>query len=140
MLFLTARHEFVKQLPKLQPRLFHIVRKSVVPHQSNCCLQVGVALEEKTGAVIVDAKSRTNVPSISAVGDVTDRIALTPVALMEGMAFAKNIFGGDESAAPDYKDIASAVFSSPPLASVGLTEEEAAQQFDNLDLYTSGFR
>ena len=108
--------------------------------RSHSCLQVGVALEEKTGAVIVDAKSRTNVPSISAVGDVTDRIALTPVALMEGMAFAKNIFGGDESAAPDYKDIASAVFSSPPLASVGLTEEEAAQQFDNLDLYTSGFR
>ena len=97
-------------------------------------------LEEKSGAVIVNDLSRTNVPSISAVGDVTDRIALTPVALMEGMAFAKSTFGGDESAKPDYKDIASAVFSSPPLASVGLTEEEAAQKFDNLDLYTSGFR
>lgn len=88
----------------------------------------------------MDHQSHTNVPSISAVGDVTDRIALTPVALMEGMAFAKNVFGGEADAAPDYKNIASAVFSSPPLASVGLTEEEAAEQYDNLDLYTSSFR
>lgn len=97
-------------------------------------------MDERSGAVIVDDWSRTNIPSIYAVGDVTDRIALTPVALMEGMAFARNVFGGDNTAVPDYHDIASAVFSSPPLASVGLTEEEAAQKFDNLDLYTSGFR
>lgn len=88
----------------------------------------------------MDDHSQTNVPSIYAVGDVTDRMALTPVALMEGMAFAKNVFGGDGSAVPDYKDIASAVFSSPPLASVGLTEEDAAKKFDNLDIYSSGFR
>lgn len=102
--------------------------------------QVGVNLDEKTGAVLVDESSRTNISSISAVGDVTDRIALTPVALMEGMAFARNVFGEDSEAIPDYRDIASAVFSSPPLASVGLTEEEAAKKFDNLDLYSSSFR
>lgn len=103
-------------------------------------LQVGVKLHEKSGAVIVDEQSRTNLPSIWAVGDVTDRIALTPVALMEGMAFARNAFGGDSSAAPDYEAIASAVFSSPPLASVGLTEEEAKEKYKNLDIFTSSFR
>ena len=97
-------------------------------------------LDEKSGAVVVDEKSATNVPSIWAVGDVTNRIALTPVALMEGMAFARNVFGGQGNAAPDYNAIASAVFSSPPMASVGLTEEEAAADFKNLDLYTSSFR
>ena len=98
-------------------------------------------LDEKSGAVVVDEKSSTNVPSIWAVGDVTNRIALTPVALMEGMAFARNVFGGQEDAAPDYHSVASAVFSSPPLASVGLTEEEALDyDFKNLDLYTSSFR
>lgn len=56
-------------------------------------LQAGVELEESTGAIKVDEFSRTKVPSIWAIGDVTDRIALTPVALMEGMAFAKNAFG-----------------------------------------------
>ena len=103
-------------------------------------LQAGVKLDEKSGAVVVDGKSATNVPSIWAVGDVTNRIALTPVALMEGMAFARNAFGGHADAAPDYNAIASAVFSSPPMASVGLTEEEAAAEFRNLDLYTSSFR
>lgn len=97
-------------------------------------------LEEKSGAVLVDERSQTNVPNIWAVGDVTDRIALTPVALMEGMAFARNAFGGDESAAPDYEAIPSAVFSSPPMASVGLTEEQATEKYKNLDIFTSGFR
>ena len=103
-------------------------------------VQVGVELTESSGAVKVSEISRSNVPSIWAVGDVTDRIALTPVALMEGMAFARNAFGGDKSAAPDYEAIASAVFSSPPMASVGLTEEEAADKFSNLDIFTSSFR
>lgn len=102
--------------------------------------EAGVELDEKSGAVIVNDKSQSNVASIWAVGDVTDRIALTPVALMEGMAFAKGVFGGDASAKPDYSNIASAVFSSPPMASVGFTEEEAAEKFDNLDFYTSSFK
>jgi len=65
--------------------------------------QAGVEIDEKSGAVLVNERSQTNVPSVWAVGDVTDRIALTPVALMEGMAFARGVFGGDESAKPDYR-------------------------------------
>ena len=102
-------------------------------------LQAGVKLKEN-GSVIVDEYSRTNIPSIWAVGDVTDRIQLTPVALMEGMAFARNAFGGDSEAKPDYKDVASAVFSNPPMANVGYTEEQALEHFKNLDLYTSSFK
>ncbi len=62
--------------------------------------------------------SATNVPSIYAIGDVTNRINLTPVALMEGMAFARTVFGGAPTQ-PDYQFVASAVFCNPPLASVG---------------------
>lgn len=70
------------------------------------------------GAVMVDDVSATAVPGIWAIGDVTDRINLTPVALMEGMAFAQTAFGGKPTK-PDYQNVASAVFSQPPLASVG---------------------
>ncbi|CAL8466053.1 g5589 [Coccomyxa elongata] len=104
------------------------------------CEEAGVELEEKTGAVKVDEFSQTSVPSIWAVGDVTNRVALTPVALMEGMAFAKKAFGEQEDAKPDYNAIASAVFSSPPIATVGLTEEEAIEQHKNVDVFTSSFR
>lgn len=97
-------------------------------------------LEERSGAIIVDDKSRTNIDSIWAVGDVTDRMALTPVALMEGMAFARNAFGGDTNAAPDYEAIASAVFSSPPMATVGLSEEAAKEKYGDIDVFTSSFR
>lgn len=69
------------------------------------------------GAVMVDAYSQSSVPSIWAIGDVTDRIALTPVALMEGMALAKTLFG-NEATKPDHSNVASAVFSQPPLATV----------------------
>ncbi|GMH32296.1 hypothetical protein BSKO_00130 [Bryopsis sp. KO-2023] len=105
----------------------------------------GLGLEElgietaKSGAIIVDEYSRTNVPSVWAIGDVTDRIQLTPVALMEGMALAKTIFD-EEPTKPDHRNVASAVFSQPPLASVGLTEEQAIQEFGDVDVYTSSFR
>jgi hypothetical protein len=85
----------------------------------------GVRLDEKTGAITVDEFSKTSVDSVYAVGDVTDRINLTPIALMEGMAFARNAFGGDKNAKPDYGAVASAVFSTPTISTVGLTEEEA---------------
>lgn len=101
---------------------------------------VGVATDPKTGAISVDAGSRTSVPSIWAVGDVTDRVNLTPVALMEGMAFARRAFGGDAEAKPDYTAIASAVFSTPTIASVGITEEEAAAAQGGARIYTSAFR
>jgi glutathione reductase (NADPH) len=99
-----------------------------------------VELEPRSGAIKVHADSQTSVPSIYAIGDVTNRMNLTPVALMEAMAFAHNVFGGDASAVPNYADVPSAVFSSPPLSFVGLTEEQAIQQYGDVDVYTSSFR
>lgn len=87
----------------------------------------------------VDADNQTNVPSIFAVGDVTDRIALTPVATMEGHAFADTFFGNKPRQA-DHSNVPSAVFSQPPVASVGLSEHEAVDQYVNLDIYKSEFR
>jgi glutathione reductase (NADPH) len=98
----------------------------------------GVALSEN-GAVKVDGEFRTNVPSIHAIGDVIDRVQLTPVALGEGMWLARHLFG--ETTAPfDYADIPSAVFSQPALASVGLTEAEAHERHGELDVFVSEFR
>jgi len=98
----------------------------------------GVALSEN-GAVKVDGEFRTNVPSIHAIGDVIDRVQLTPVALGEGMWLARHLFG--ETTAPfDYADIPSAVFSQPALASVGLTEAEAHERHGELDVFISEFR
>ncbi|KAL6184951.1 hypothetical protein ACLB2K_041086 [Fragaria x ananassa] len=99
---------------------------------------VGVELDP-TGAVKVDEYSRTNIPSIWAVGDVTNRANLTPVALMEGTCFAKTVFGGEPSK-PDYRDIPCAVFSIPPLSVVGLSEEQAVEQANgDLLVFTSSF-
>lgn len=106
--------------------------------------QAGVELGSN-GRVIVDAFSATRVPSIHAIGDATDRVNLTPVALMEGMALAKTLALG-EPTKPDYEDVPSAVFSWPQLATVGLTEEEAAERHgassggEGVDVYVSTFR
>lgn len=109
------------------------------PNTKNVGLEAaGVNLTAK-GAIAVDKYSRTNVPSIWSIGDVTDRIQLTPVALMEGMALVKTLFD-DVPTEPDHTNVASAVFSQPPLASVGLTEEAAIEEFGNVDIYTSSFR
>lgn len=101
--------------------------------------QAGVAMDEKSGKVIVDVYSRTNVESIFAVGDVTDRIALTPVALMEGMAMARTMFG-DAPQKPDYENVPSAVFSQPPIGCCGLTEDEAAVKYGSVDVYVTKFK
>lgn len=98
----------------------------------------GVELGRK-GEIKVDKYSRTNVESVFAVGDVTDRIALTPVATMEGHAFADTFFGNNERFA-DHTNVPSAVFSQPPIGSVGLSEEQAREQFGDVDTYTSEFR
>ena len=99
----------------------------------------GVALDGQ-GAVIVDAFNATNVPSIYAVGDVTNRVQLTPVAIREGHAFADTVFGNTPRTV-DYRAIPTAVFSSPPLAGVGLTEEEARAEYgDAVKVYRSDFR
>jgi glutathione reductase (NADPH) len=98
----------------------------------------GVALGEK-GAVVVDEYSKTNVDNIWAVGDVTDRIALTPVAIREGAAFAETEFY-DRPTAFDHEMVASAVFSQPPVGAVGLTEAEARHQYGKVDIYRAVFR
>lgn len=91
------------------------------------------------GAIKVDEYSRTNVDSIYAVGDVTDRVQLTPVAIREGQAFADTVFNNTPRTV-DYDCIPSAVFSQPPIASVGLTEGEARTQYGNIKVYSSDFR
>ena len=91
------------------------------------------------GEVIVDAESRTSVPSIFAIGDVTNRINLTPVAIAEGHAFADSEFGDNRRVA-DHKNVASAVFSQPPVASVGMTETEAQASCAAVTVFTSGFQ
>ena len=98
----------------------------------------GVALNNK-GAVIVDADNKSNVDSIYAVGDVTDRIQLTPVAIREGQAFADTIFGKRPHRV-DYAMVPSAVFSQPPMAGVGLTESQAKNKYGTVRTYTSDFR
>jgi glutathione reductase (NADPH) len=101
--------------------------------------QAGVALQPQSGAVRVDAWSRSSVPSIFAVGDVTDRVNLTPVAIAEGRAFVDSEFGGTPRAV-DHSTIASAVFSQPPLASIGLSEERAVAQGHALQVFEADFR
>ncbi len=91
------------------------------------------------GAIKVDEDSQTNVPSIFAVGDVTNRVQLTPVAIREGQAFADTQFGNNPRRV-DYGCIPSAVFSHPPIASVGLTESEARNKYGTVKVYSSDFR
>ncbi|SFG04445.1 NADPH-glutathione reductase [Novosphingobium sp. CF614] len=98
----------------------------------------GVAVNEGN-AIVVDAYSKTSVDHIYAIGDVTDRVQLTPVAIREGQAFADTVFGG-KPATVDYSCIPSAVFSHPPIAGVGLTEAQARNQLGAIEVYTSDFR
>ena len=88
---------------------------------------------------VVDDYYKTTVDSIYAIGDVIDRIQLTPVALAEGMAVAKTLFRNQPSSA-DYEYIPTAVFSQPELGTVGLTEEEARKLYDEVAIYKSSFR
>ncbi|MFV0279174.1 MAG: glutathione-disulfide reductase [Rhodoblastus sp.] len=98
----------------------------------------GVGMREN-GAIVVDAHSRTNIESIYAVGDVTDRINLTPVAIREGHAFADSVFGGKDIVV-DHRHVPSAVFTTPELGTVGLTEEQARRDYEIVDVYKSNFR
>jgi glutathione reductase (NADPH) len=100
--------------------------------------EAGVELDA-VGAVVVDAYSHSSVKSIWAVGDATNRINLTPVAIAEGMALAKTLFGG-EPTRPDHEEVPSAVFSQPAIGSVGLTEAEARERYGDVDVYRSVFR
>jgi glutathione reductase (NADPH) len=94
---------------------------------------------DANGAVIVDEYSRSSVPNIHAVGDVTNRVALTPVAIREGAAVATTLFGG-QRVAMDHCDVPHAVFSQPPVGTVGLSEAAAAAAYESVDVYTATFR
>ncbi len=98
----------------------------------------GVAIDE-AGAVVVDAFSCTNQRNIYALGDVTNRIALTPVAIAEAMAFVDTVYRGTPRAM-DHADVPSAVFSHPTVSTVGLTEHQAREACAEIDIYRSGFR
>ena len=116
--------------------LFAVGRR---PNIENIGLEeAGVAIGEE-GQIKVDADNRTSVPSIFAVGDVTDRVQLTPVAIREGQAFADTFFGKTPHQV-DYSCIPSAVFSHPPLAGVGMTEGQARNKLGTVKTYTSDFR
>jgi glutathione reductase (NADPH) len=109
------------------------------PNTEGLGLEVaGVELGDK-GRVKVDADNRSSVPSIFAVGDVTDRIQLTPVAIREGQAFADTFFGNKPHQV-DYACVPSAVFSHPPLAGVGMTEGQARNKLGQVKTFTSDFR
>ena len=109
------------------------------PHTRDLGLEAaGVALDEK-GSVKVNAFSTSSVPSIHAVGDVTDRLNLTPIAIREGHLLADTLFGG-RPATVDHGDVATAVFTTPELGTVGLTEAEARARFAVVDIYKTSFR
>jgi glutathione reductase (NADPH) len=99
--------------------------------------KAGVTLAK--GAIAVDEFSRTSAPNIYAVGDVTDRINLTPVAIREGHAFADTVFGG-KPVKVDHTDVPTAVFSEPELGVIGLTETQAAERYPRVDVYKTSFR
>ncbi len=99
---------------------------------------LGVAFDP-AGAIVVDGASQTAVPSIYAVGDVTNRVNLTPVAIREGHAFADTVFGGKPWRV-DYATIPTAVFSTPEIGTVGFTEHEARAQYGSVDIYKGSFR
>jgi len=99
---------------------------------------VGISLDSQ-GAIPVDVFSRSVVPNIYAVGDVTNRVNLTPMAIREGHAFSDTVFGG-KNVSVDHRLVPTAVFTTPELGTVGLSEDEALKQFPKLDVYTSHFK
>ena len=109
------------------------------PHTKRLGLAEAGVLLDAVGAVQVDTYSQSAVPSIYAIGDCTNRVNLTPVAIREGAAFADTVFGGRPTAM-DHSLIASAVFSQPPVGSVGLTEGEARRRHGAVDIYKATFR
>lgn len=109
------------------------------PNTSGLGLEAAGVAVSASGAIEVDETSRTNVPSIYAVGDVTDRVNLTPVAIREGHAFADTVFGG-KPWSTDHDMIPTAVFSQPEIGTVGLTQEEAVARYGAVDVYRAAFR
>src|SRR5712672_4412672 len=110
------------------------------PNVANLGLEnAGVAINPSNGGIAVDGFSQTSVPNIYAIGDVTHRINLTPVAIREGHAFADTVFG-KRPVQVDHTNIPTAVFSQPEVGTVGLTETQARAQFSHVDIYKTNFR
>jgi glutathione reductase (NADPH) len=116
--------------------LFAVGRR---PNTAGLGLEAAAIEMGERGQIKVDADNRTNIPSIFAVGDVTDRIQLTPVAIREAQAFADTFFGNSPTQV-DYDCVPSAVFSHPPLAGVGMTEGQARNKLGQVKTFTSDFR
>lgn len=108
------------------------------PNTANIGLAENGIEMDKNGAILVDEFSKTSVDSIYAIGDVTDRVQLTPVALAEGMALVRTLYDGKPTSM-SYDNIPSAVFSTPPIGSVGLTEEDARRDH-KIEIYQSSFK
>jgi len=110
------------------------------PNVANLGLEkAGVAINPNNGGIAVDGFSRSSVPHIYAIGDVTHRHNLTPVAIREGHAFADTVFGKREVRV-DHADIPTAVFCQPEVGTVGLTEAQARAQFSHVDIYKATFK
>jgi glutathione reductase (NADPH) len=110
------------------------------PNVANLGLErTGVVINPNNGGIAVDGFSRTSVANIYAIGDVTHRTNLTPVAIREGHAFADTVFG-KRSVQVDHADIPTAVFSQPEVGTVGLTEAQARAHFSHVDIYKTDFR
>ncbi|MCM8731807.1 glutathione-disulfide reductase [Hephaestia sp. GCM10023244] len=110
-----------------------------VPNTGDLGLETAGVDWDAKGAIVVDADNRSTCPSIYAVGDVTNRVQLTPVAIREGQAFADSVFGNKPTRV-DYENIPSAVFCHPPIAGVGMTESQAREKLGSIKVYTADFR
>ncbi|MDW9961716.1 glutathione-disulfide reductase [Sinorhizobium meliloti] len=110
-----------------------------MPNTNGLGLEAAGVRTNELGAIIVDAFSRTSTPGIYALGDVTDRVQLTPVAIHEAMCFIETEYKNNPTS-PDHDLIATAVFSQPEIGTVGITEEEAAWKFQEIEVYRAEFR
>ena len=109
------------------------------PATQNLGLEKAGVHTQENGAIIVDQNAQTNIQSVYAVGDVTDRINLTPVAIREGHAFADRVFGGKKNSV-NYDCVASAVFTTPEIGTIGVTETQAREKFSQIDVFETSFR
>lgn len=110
-----------------------------VPNTGNIGLDAAGVATGARGEIVVDEYSRTNVENIWAIGDVTNRVQLTPVAIHEAMCFVETAFRGNPTRV-DHEDIATAVFSQPEIGTVGLTEDEACRRYADVEIYRAAFR
>jgi glutathione reductase (NADPH) len=136
------RHEFTSHLSNGSSIASEKVMFAIGRHPNVADLgleKAGVAINPSNGGIAVDHSSKTSVPNIYAIGDVTHRHNLTPVAIREGHAFADSVFG-DRPIQVDHADIPTAVFSQPEVGTVGLTETHARAQFNRVDIYKTTFR